>query len=556
MLAPCILYAQNATNPGVPSAPFPTLNNLTIEWPISGDDNENGWVGVRYREVGSIVWQPALPLRRVPAGSNVGFSWSNRHSGSVFDLAEDTSYEVELTLTDPDGGSVTEIVVANTRPIPAMPPSPNTVMATPATLAGIAATAQAGDVIVLQPGTYAGFNFPTDGDPGNPIVLQGMPGAVIEGELGLFFRHDVLLTGLTVNGRIRFNGSDRISIVRNVVNASPSQFGGDGIVTFLRSEDAYIADNIVVGTSLWTESAMGASGDNRGEGILVTGPGHVIEHNRVQGFRDGISFLEGSEAIDQFSIDVIENDISESLDDAIEADFCHHNCRILRNRATNSFIAFSSQPGLGGPTWFIRNAAYNVAHVGFKLYRSSVGDVLIHNTVVKSGDAFGMYPGVPVDRLFTRNNLFLGAPGEVINGFSNGSGRVLQIGDLVEGTADMDYDAFGTLSGTFEGNFGNTHFDDLAELNTLTTETNAVTTSTDTFATTITVPDDPLTLFLAPDLRLHDSGSAVDTGVVLPGINDNFSGTAPDAGAYEVGQALPEYGPRLGKVFADGFEGN
>ena len=50
--------------------------------------------------------------------------------------------------------------------------------------------------------------------------------------------------------------------------------------------------------------------------------------------------------------------------------------------------------------------------------------------------------------------------------------------------------------------------------------------------------------------------ATVDTGIVLPNINDKFSGTAPDAGAYEVGQTLPEYGPRLGRVFADGFEGN
>jgi hypothetical protein len=37
---------------------------------------------------------------------------------------------------------------------------------------------------------------------------------------------------------------------------------------------------------------------------------------------------------------------------------------------------------------------------------------------------------------------------------------------------------------------------------------------------------------------------AVDAGVRLPGVNDDFTGRAPDLGAYEVDRALPSYGPR------------
>jgi len=37
---------------------------------------------------------------------------------------------------------------------------------------------------------------------------------------------------------------------------------------------------------------------------------------------------------------------------------------------------------------------------------------------------------------------------------------------------------------------------------------------------------------------------AVDAGLILPNINDGFAGTAPDLGAYELGQPLPSYGPR------------
>jgi len=36
----------------------------------------------------------------------------------------------------------------------------------------------------------------------------------------------------------------------------------------------------------------------------------------------------------------------------------------------------------------------------------------------------------------------------------------------------------------------------------------------------------------------------VDAGQRLPNVNDGFRGSAPDIGAYEAGQALPQYGPR------------
>ena len=44
--------------------------------------------------------------------------------------------------------------------------------------------------------------------------------------------------------------------------------------------------------------------------------------------------------------------------------------------------------------------------------------------------------------------------------------------------------------------------------------------------------------------RLKPNSKAVDAGVRLPTVNDGFAGKAPDLGAYEVGQAVPVYGPR------------
>jgi hypothetical protein len=46
------------------------------------------------------------------------------------------------------------------------------------------------------------------------------------------------------------------------------------------------------------------------------------------------------------------------------------------------------------------------------------------------------------------------------------------------------------------------------------------------------------------DFRLKPGSAAVDAGMLLPTINDDYEGKAPDLGAYELGRPLPHYGPR------------
>jgi hypothetical protein len=62
-------------------------------------------------------------------------------------------------------------------------------------------------------------------------------------------------------------------------------------------------------------------------------------------------------------------------------------------------------------------------------------------------------------------------------------------------------------------------------------------------------PPDPAkrhAIYHAMDLsfRLKAGSKAVDAGVVIPTINDAFSGSAPDLGALELGAPEPKYGPR------------
>lgn len=544
--------AQVATTAGAATSPHPTLENLSIVWPISGDDDEDGVVTVRYRAMGEASFREGLPLRRIPAGSNEGFDWPNQHAGSVFDLRPGTTYAIELTLTDPDGGSTSSMLTVATRPEPRVPDDAREIDVTPASLGDALAAAMPGDVLVLAAGSYDGFSATRDGTIDRPIVIRGTEGAVVTGEIRLDDRSHVWIEDLEARDRIVLHGTDHI-VVRRVTLTTPD----DGVIalgTRGASYDSYVCDNVITGPSLtWADANVGADGDNLGEGVQLAGAGNVICRNRVRGFRDCLSTLEGSEAVDQSSIDFLDNDLSLCMDDAIEADFTMGNVRMLRNRITSSFVGISGQPTLGGPAYAIRNVMFDVVYSPFKLHRGSVGDVALHNTVVKCGDAFAVYAGVSWSRAYFRNNLFLGGVGGgTYGGYGNGDGAVLALADA-DGTCDFDHDGLGSIgTSSFRGRIGGTRFTSLAELTSTTTETHAVEVGADVFATMPeSLASGPYPERSAPDLRLASGGAAIDRGATLANVNDGFAGAAPDLGAYELGGPLPSYGPRTGGAMPD-----
>ncbi len=554
--APVAAAAQNATTPGAASSPYPTLENLAVVWEISGDDNLDGVVTVRYREAGAKDWRNGLPLFRIPAGSNSTGSfgtgngrWSNKHSGSVFDLKPDTTYEIELTLTDPDGGGTTKTLSAKTRPVPQPAAGRVAKNVAPSTLSSNLSAARPGDILLLGAGSYPGFTFSKSGTSATPLVIRGSASdqVTINGDVTIEDIEWVFLEDVTVNGTIKMSGSSNV-----VVRGCAVHSAGNGIDAENGSKvpsNNYIADNDVIGPCVFERDQLSVTGCDAGEGILITGPGNVVAYNHVKGFRDNLTHMEYEEAYDQQCNDFYNNDLEEATDDAVEADSAMGNVRVMRNRISNSFDGISSQPGLGGPTYFIRNAMYNVLYTPFKLHNETAGDVILHNTVVKNGDAFGCYSGAPVSRAYVRNNIFIGGEGGGTYGCcGNGPGLMLQIPDA-DNTCSFDYDAFGSIGiGGFTGAVGAAPYSSLAEMKSKTTEQHALGVDMSVFAASVAHPKNafPTPLYGPPDLRPAAAGAVLDKGMVLPNVNDGFAGAAPDLGAYEAGSELPHYGPRAG----------
>ncbi|MEP7267734.1 MAG: hypothetical protein ABI844_08905 [Saprospiraceae bacterium] len=104
----------------------PTLVCAGFEWYISGDQNRNAHVEVKYRKKGADQWLEAMPLLRIGGEKVYGheqrwvYTTENMFAGSIFNLQESTWYECKFSLSDEDGieGDSEKIVTIKTKSEP------------------------------------------------------------------------------------------------------------------------------------------------------------------------------------------------------------------------------------------------------------------------------------------------------------------------------------------------------------------------------------------------------------------------------------------------------
>jgi len=314
--------------------------------------------------------------------------------------------------------------------------------------------------------------------------------------------------------------------------------------------------------------------------VKLYGPGHVVAHNYIADFHDGInvetygnpdgSVASGPGIVDgpkyptrdawdrrPVAIDFYGNYITNSHDNPIEADGSMHNIRIMRNMFINhASHAFCNQPTLGGPVYWIRNIAYHLPAGSTRLTNGAAGALFYNNTILSETAA------AATSNSHWRNNLILG---------ESALPAIFAVTTFTSYTSS-DYNGFrpnADAATSFEWNsppppivadftgpgraakLETRRFATLAEYAKATgQDAHSVLVDYDVF---MKVPKlnarDAATvqrLYDAKDLdfRLRAGSAAVDRGAALPTVTDGFTGRAPDLGALERERPAPVYGPR------------
>lgn len=538
-----VSLAVEPTTPGELST-HATIHSIGIEWQIDGDDDHDAQCMVQYRVQGTLSWAHFLPLYRVDHNG------ANTLAGSILFLKPDTSYEVQLSLSDPDGGSMNRTEIITTRGLPKMPLGGRTFHVVPGSgggngstgspFQGIAAAqsiATAGDVFLLQAGDYGGeIQFDVSGAPGAYIVWKGAG------------------DGGTVIDRIRVN-ADHIWL-ENITVTNPNY----GLLTYNSPEDVVVQKNNFInchyainlnhGGSNWTimdneivgDQIPGACNGNEcwsGEGIeLNHTSGHVVAYNTISRVADGISYPHEN-------CDIYGNEIFDTSDDGIELDYGYANVRCWRNRISNpKNNGISFQPVNGAPWYVLRNQVAAPLESAIK-FRDADRALIAHNTLLgwSGAEASG---SEYLSRVQSNNNLWISVQDRYVWESSYDDGFVPFWG------LNLDYDGFDWGNYPYAIKWKGVRYASLEDFSAATgLEENGIQVDKDTCFDTLTVvqPPGPIPLQY---LTLANGCNAADAGVVLAGINEDYSGLAPDLGAYEIGAMLPHYGKRIVDMDGDG----
>jgi hypothetical protein len=286
-----------------------------------------------------------------------------------------------------------------------------------------------------------------------------------------------------------------------------------------RSNDTRIEFNEIYDPTLgdWPWSAVKGTVMD-GTGVILRGHiGAIVRGNDIHHFFNGI-YVGSSAALEDsglaFDADIYNNHFQYIGDDVFEPEGACINVRFRNNTANSVFVAVSLAPITQGPTWVLRSLFTNITGRGVKWDRNSDGVVLIyHNTFWTDAQNVNMMDLIsPVHNAVMRNNILRGNAYAFQEAPTSSSGH------------DWNNDNWSSTrpAGSPRYKWHNVTYNTLAAVCAATgLECNGY--------------EDPPGLVNpgGGDFTLLATSPNIDRGVLIPGINDTFSGSAPDVGAFE-----------------------
>lgn len=498
---------------------------------------------VRYRVAGTEAWREGYPLlydRR-----------EKQYRGSLVGLKPDTEYEIQL-----EAGAERAGLRARTRS-ERFPIGKTTYLQGGTTHETLrireGGTAAAWRLVTPAPGTrfvsdvfnLADFNVVVEADY---VILRGLElkNAAIHGILIRKGVQNVVVEDCHITGWGRLGGARAWGVFTGSDSGIFAESGAGRLV---------IQRNLIEyprgGSNDWES---GHPNGPQAISLIDSSGGNIIRYNTIRstedhGFNDGIGgasnfSFKGSPNRDS---DIYGNIISNCWDDAIESEGANANVRIWSNYIHHTFVHIATAATAMGPLYIFRNVfgESRVSHQdssGGVIIKTGAKDIeingervstgngyrlIFHNTALQPNGALDVFSGHELHNAVTRNNIFYtrgraypterGAPG---NDFKN------------------------DLTGGYLGGG---------------------------FVKSLFLPSDKLEWFLAPmvnriqwgrveynvggksfaitDPLVLTRNPAIDRGVRIPGFNDDYTGAAPDIGAYETGRPPLRFGREMAPDF-------
>jgi hypothetical protein len=498
---------------------------------------------VRYRAAGAAEWRQGYPL--------VYDAREREYRGSLVGLQTDTSYEIRLEA----GGEQADL---QARTWAESFPVGKTTHLTGATDKSIT---------ISEGGTENAWHLVTPA-PGAKFTSDVFNGAdsnvVVEADY-------VILRGLELRGA----GVSAVLIRRGVQHvvvedchiSGWGRLGGARVWGVTSGTDSAVyaendAGHLVIQRNLIEHPRSGANDWESGHpsgpqaiSLVDSRGGNVIRYNTIRstedhGFNDGIGgasnySFKGSPNRDS---DIYGNIVANCWDDAIESEGANMNVRIWSNYLHHTFVHVATAATAMGPLYVFRNVfgESRVSHQdrsGGMMIKTGMNTVeingervstglgyrfIFHNTALQPNGALDVFSNHELHNAVSRNNIFYAR------------GR-----SYPKDSGEPGNDFRSDLTGGYLGGG---------------------------FVQSMFLPSERLEWFLAPTMNRIRWGRveyardgrkvaitdpmeparnpAVDAGARLPGFNDEFTGAAPDIGAFESGRPAL----RFGRELAPGFE--
>jgi len=539
-IAPDVL-GQTASVDGLNPVVIPTYECAGIYWSIP----EEGACKLRYKESNENQWAEGLDL--------VYDAREGEYRGSMIGLLPNTAYQVELSVsssktrldfeTKSDQFPVGKVTLLSAGE--SDKPVVITESGTPEAYHLVTVPTDEKSVLNLKNVYNHGIEVDADF-----VIIRGVEirNAAMHGIIIRKNRHDIVIEQCYITFWGRIGGPITYGNLEGSWDSGIFSETGTGNLTIQRNliEDPRGASN---------DWETGHPAGPQGITIIESAGGNVIRYNDIvstedHGFNDAIGGSRNYSFTGNVNrdSDIYGNIIRSVWDDAIESEGANMNVRIWGNYMDLFFNGIATACTSKGPLYVFRNIA-GESRTG---HRNSAGGALIktgernefgggrkyilHNTVLQPNGVFDAYTSHPNPNCISRNNIY-DVPGRLATDIEK------------EPSSDYDYDYY---SGNKLGNSAKEEHG----IKFYTTPS-----GTRLFTSSYHLEFYPRSSINSikwgkypyefgdrkreiTDPVVWISNPLIDSGVVLPGFNDNFAGEAPDLGAFEVGTPPLQFGRR------------